>query len=89
MRKDAIRRYADGEVPRYTSYPTAPHFSAEVDEAVYRGWLAAVPTDASLSLYLHVLSNFVGLLGGVIWVLTRGRARTAPATLASHPGAPR
>ncbi len=26
-----------GAVPRYTSYPTAPHFSDAVDGAVYRG----------------------------------------------------
>jgi oxygen-independent coproporphyrinogen-3 oxidase len=54
MREDAIRRYADGEVPRYTSYPTAPHFSAAVDEDVYRDWLAAVPPWTELSLYVHV-----------------------------------
>jgi oxygen-independent coproporphyrinogen-3 oxidase len=54
MQEDAFRRYADGQVPRYTSYPTAPHFSAAVDEEVYRGWLAAVPDDDELSLYLHV-----------------------------------
>lgn len=54
MREDAFQRYADGQVPRYTSYPTAPHFSAAVDEEVYRSWLAAVPADSALSLYLHV-----------------------------------
>ncbi|KAA5610759.1 oxygen-independent coproporphyrinogen III oxidase [Rhodovastum atsumiense] len=48
-----IAKY-DARVPRYTSYPTAPHFSAAVDAAVYRTWLAALPDDASLSLYLHV-----------------------------------
>ncbi|MDP6707981.1 MAG: oxygen-independent coproporphyrinogen III oxidase [Alphaproteobacteria bacterium] len=41
-------------VPRYTSYPTAPHFHDGVDEAVYRRWLAELPDDASLSLYVHV-----------------------------------
>ena len=41
-------------VPRYTSYPTAPNFSAAVDAAVYRSWLAGLPGDATLSLYLHV-----------------------------------
>ncbi|MDP6706976.1 MAG: coproporphyrinogen III oxidase, partial [Alphaproteobacteria bacterium] len=41
-------------VPRYTSYPTAPHFHDGVDEAVYRQWLAELPADASLSLYVHV-----------------------------------
>ena len=41
-------------VPRYTSYPTAPHFNASVGPAVYRSWLAALGADAPLSLYLHV-----------------------------------
>lgn len=43
-----------GAVPRYTSYPTAPHFSASVDSAVYQRWLAALPNDARLSLYCHI-----------------------------------
>jgi oxygen-independent coproporphyrinogen III oxidase len=41
-------------VPRYTSYPTAPHFSDRIDESQARDWLAALPRDAALSLYLHV-----------------------------------
>lgn len=41
-------------VPRYTSYPTAPHFSARVGAETYAGWLRALPQDATLSLYLHV-----------------------------------
>jgi oxygen-independent coproporphyrinogen-3 oxidase len=41
-------------VPRYTSYPTAPHFHAGVDQATYEGWLAQLPGDARLSLYLHL-----------------------------------
>jgi oxygen-independent coproporphyrinogen III oxidase len=41
-------------VPRYTSYPTAPNFSPAVDAAVYRSWLAGLPDEATLSLYLHV-----------------------------------
>ena len=48
-----IEKY-DARVPRYTSYPTAPHFSPAVDAGVYGGWLAALPDDAVLSLYLHV-----------------------------------
>lgn len=45
---------AEQKVPRYTSYPTAPHFSAAVGPEVYGSWLAAVLPDATLSLYLHV-----------------------------------
>lgn len=47
-------RYATRTVPRYTSYPTAPHFNAEVDGAVYGRWLAGLPAEAPVSLYLHV-----------------------------------
>ncbi len=45
---------AEKAVPRYTSYPTAPHFHAGVTPEVAAGWLAALPPDARLSLYLHV-----------------------------------
>jgi oxygen-independent coproporphyrinogen-3 oxidase len=45
---------AERNVPRYTSYPTAPHFSAAVDAGVYCGWLEALPRAATLSLYIHV-----------------------------------
>ncbi len=41
-------------VPRYTSYPTAPHFSPAVNADTYGAWLDALPGDATLSLYLHV-----------------------------------
>ncbi len=42
------------QVPRYTSYPTAPHFSNAVGPSAYRGWLAELPSDVPLSLYLHI-----------------------------------
>ena len=45
---------AERNVPRYTSYPTAPHFSAAVTPWLYRQWLEALPHEASLSLYIHV-----------------------------------
>ena len=45
---------AERNVPRYTSYPTSPHFSAAVTPEIYAGWLAELPGDASLSLYIHV-----------------------------------
>ncbi len=47
-------RLAEAQAPRYTSYPTAPHFGAGGDGALYRAWLAALPADMPLSLYLHV-----------------------------------
>mgnify|MGYP001260864538 CR=1 FL=1 len=42
------------QVPRYTSYPTAPHFHPGVASATYREWLSALPADAGISLYLHI-----------------------------------
>ncbi len=45
---------AERNVPRYTSYPTAPHFTADVGPSVYASWLSALPADATLSLYIHV-----------------------------------
>jgi oxygen-independent coproporphyrinogen-3 oxidase len=48
-----IAKY-DRLVPRYTSYPTAPHFSAAVDGAAYAAWLSDLRPDTKLSLYLHV-----------------------------------
>jgi oxygen-independent coproporphyrinogen-3 oxidase len=53
MTPELLRKYAR-PVPRYTSYPTAPHFHAGIGAAVYRDWLAALPADAPLSLYFHV-----------------------------------
>jgi oxygen-independent coproporphyrinogen III oxidase len=41
-------------VPRYTSYPTAPHFHAGVNGETVRGWLADLPRPTKLSLYLHI-----------------------------------
>lgn len=41
-------------VPRYTSYPTAPHFHAGVDGAVYGDWLGGLHAGAELSLYAHI-----------------------------------
>jgi len=47
---------AEQTVPRYTSYPTAPHFSAGIGPDSYAAWLAqgADQATAPLSLYLHV-----------------------------------
>ena len=41
-------------VPRYTSYPTAPHFSTDVSNLTYREWLHAMPPGSRLSLYMHI-----------------------------------
>jgi oxygen-independent coproporphyrinogen-3 oxidase len=50
----AFEKYAKVKVPRYTSYPTAPHFSTHLSAAIYREWLARLDPDEPISLYLHV-----------------------------------
>jgi oxygen-independent coproporphyrinogen-3 oxidase len=44
---------AEQSVPRYTSYPTAPHFKP-LGASTYEQWLAELDPQATLSLYLHV-----------------------------------
>ncbi|MFN4155811.1 MAG: oxygen-independent coproporphyrinogen III oxidase [Paracoccaceae bacterium] len=44
----------DARVPRYTSYPTAPHFGSSVDPAQFTAWIEAIPEGSPISLYLHV-----------------------------------
>jgi oxygen-independent coproporphyrinogen III oxidase len=53
MTPELIARY-DQRVPRYTSYPTAPHFKPDVTAETYASWLAELAPDSPLSLYLHV-----------------------------------
>jgi oxygen-independent coproporphyrinogen-3 oxidase len=44
----------DAKVPRYTSYPTAPHFSNSVGASDFSNWIKAIKPGADISLYLHV-----------------------------------
>ncbi|GAB1364783.1 oxygen-independent coproporphyrinogen III oxidase [Rhodobacter sp.] len=44
----------DARVPRYTSYPTAPHFAGGVDAKGFASWIEAIPEGSAISLYLHV-----------------------------------
>ncbi len=46
--------HAERQAPRYTSYPSAPYFDANVDSDRYTAWLGDLSADAELSLYLHV-----------------------------------
>jgi oxygen-independent coproporphyrinogen-3 oxidase len=48
------RTLAELKAPRYTSYPTAPHFGPAVTADHYAAWLWALPESAPLSLYIHV-----------------------------------
>ena len=44
----------DARVPRYTSYPTAPHFAASVSHDLFSNWIETIPVGSDISLYLHV-----------------------------------
>ncbi|OJY36182.1 MAG: oxygen-independent coproporphyrinogen III oxidase [Rhodobacterales bacterium 65-51] len=44
----------DARVPRYTSYPTAPHFGNDVSPALFTRWIETIPAGSAISLYLHV-----------------------------------
>jgi oxygen-independent coproporphyrinogen-3 oxidase len=51
---ETYARYAQMRVPRYTSYPPAPHFSPAVDHKDYRSWLRRIPAADPVSIYLHI-----------------------------------
>lgn len=53
MSPEFVKRYS-APVPRYTSYPTSPHFSGTIGPEQYEAWLAALPARTRLSLYLHI-----------------------------------
>ncbi len=44
----------DAKVPRYTSYPTAPHFNNDVGVNLYEDWITGIKPGSSVSLYIHV-----------------------------------
>lgn len=54
MQPTILQKYGEARLPRYTSYPTAPHFSPEIGPAVYADWLASLPAHEPVSLYLHI-----------------------------------
>lgn len=49
-----LASYATRQVPRYTSYPTAPHFSADIDATTAETWFDELDDKARLSIYLHI-----------------------------------
>jgi hypothetical protein len=54
MMKPEALAMAEARVPRYTSYPTAPHFKPQIDEARVQSWLGQIDATKPVSLYLHV-----------------------------------
>lgn len=53
MNEKLLLKYT-GAAPRYTSYPTSPHFGPQIDGGTYARWLGELKDDATLSLYLHI-----------------------------------
>lgn len=49
-----LTKYYDRPLPRYTSYPTAPHFNPEIGAQRYRRWLGEIDSSTPVSLYLHI-----------------------------------
>ena len=50
---DLIAKY-DVNGPRYTSYPTANHFSENLGVGTVVDTIKRIPVDQDLSLYVHV-----------------------------------
>jgi oxygen-independent coproporphyrinogen-3 oxidase len=48
-----IAKYGE-RVPRYTSYPTAPHFKSDVGPGTYASWLAEIDAAVPVSAYIHI-----------------------------------
>ncbi|MEE2944477.1 MAG: oxygen-independent coproporphyrinogen III oxidase [Pseudomonadota bacterium] len=44
----------DAKVPRYTSYPTAPHFNTGIGAPFFEDCLSKIPEGTEISLYVHV-----------------------------------
>ena len=44
----------DAKVPRYTSYPTAPHFKRDVGQDKFIQWVERIAPGSQISLYVHV-----------------------------------
>ncbi len=44
----------DQSLPRYTSYPTAPHFHDGIKAEDYRHWLNSLNSKDTISLYIHI-----------------------------------
>ena len=54
MKPAILESYARRQVPRYTSYPTAAQFTAQVGPEQIAAWGSELAPDARLSLYFHV-----------------------------------
>lgn len=49
-----ILPFLEREAPRYTSYPTAHHFSESVNAATHEQWLSALAENDPVAVYAHI-----------------------------------
>jgi len=49
-----LLKRVDERLPRYTSYPTAPHFTPQIGADAYAAWLDTLDARLPVSIYLHV-----------------------------------
>jgi oxygen-independent coproporphyrinogen-3 oxidase len=54
LQTSILAKFGETRLPRYTSYPTAPQFSSDIDGDTYRDWLRSLPEGNPVSLYLHI-----------------------------------
>ncbi len=54
MNAELLARYDGARVPRYTSYPTAPHFTPSVGPDRLLDWLGRLNGGTPASIYLHI-----------------------------------
>lgn len=74
---DTLARLAATPLPRYTSYPTAPHFGTLAPETL-AGWLGEAGPGDALSLYVHVpFCHALCWYCGCHTAVTRSAARIA------------
>lgn len=66
----------DARVPRYTSYPPAPHFSPAIGAGHAVDWIRAIPVGSQVSLYVHI--PFCRRLCWFCACRTQGTVTTAP-----------
>lgn len=80
--EDSVILKHDTQVPRYTSYPTAPHFNSDVNGEVVFTWLKTLPENETLSLYIHI--PFCNQLCWYCGCYTKVTSRYAPVEDYAH-----